>query len=534
MFRWLTGSSTSPPIFLKYRSSKTFIILTVSTAIFTDIFTYGIVVPVLPFALTSRANVQPGSIQTWISIFLAVYGAALLCTAPICGWLADRSSSRRLPLILGLLALGGATVMLCVGNSIGMLAAGRVLQGISAAVVWVVGLALMVDTVGQDEVGQAMGYVGLSMSLAMLLAPLLGGVVFDAAGYYAVFAMAFGLIVVDVLLRVVLVEKKVAARWDENGVWIGSEGEHREKAPDAGNRDSVGDVEMQTITENQTDDQPATVETEGARPNMDHSVSATSAPLAPSDSLRSAPPVVRRIVARLPPVVYLLGSRRLLSALFATVIQASLLTAFDSILPLFVRDTFGWNSLGAGLIFLPIVVVSFLGPVVGYLSDRQGPRWYAIAGFVLACPFLILLRLVTHNTLEQKVLLCALLALIGTCLTLMITPIMAEITYAVNAKAERRPAGFFGRNGAYAQAYSLFNMGFAAGTMFGPLLGGLVNQSQGWGTATLILGLVSGVTAIPVAIWTGGSVFKERRKRREEMERPEGQQPETSSIEAAS
>ncbi|KAK1824039.1 hypothetical protein LTR12_001572 [Friedmanniomyces endolithicus] len=121
--------------------------------------------------------------------------------------------SRRLPLLCGLLALGGCTVMLCIGSSIAVLAAGRVLQGFSAAVVWVVGLALLVDTVGPEAVGQVMGYVGLSMSLAILLAPLLGGVVFAAAGYYAVFAMAFGLIVVDVVLRVFMVEKKVAARW---------------------------------------------------------------------------------------------------------------------------------------------------------------------------------------------------------------------------------------------------------------------------------------------------------------------------------
>ena len=87
----------------------------------------------LPFALTERSGVDPDQIQTWISIFLAVYGAALLAAAPFCGWAADRSSSRRMPLLFGLLALGGSTVMLCVGDSIGLLAAGRVLQGISAA-----------------------------------------------------------------------------------------------------------------------------------------------------------------------------------------------------------------------------------------------------------------------------------------------------------------------------------------------------------------------------------------------------------------
>lgn len=295
------------------------------------------------------------------------------------------------------------------------------------------------------------------------------------------------------------------------------------KTDAGGLKDSVDDVEMQAISKSRPSISSKTKEPEEIRPDLTTTASATSARRAAIHSQEKPSTRTTRFTSRLPPVLTLLASRRLLSALYACIIQATLLTAFDSILPLFVRDTFGWNSLGAGLIFLPIVVVSFLGPVVGYLSDKHGPRWYAIAGYAVSCPCLILLRLVTHNSLEQKVLLCALLALIGTCLTLMITPMMAEITYAVHAKAERRPPGFFGKNGAYAQAYSLFNVAFAAGTMIGPLLGGLVNQSQGWGTATLILGLVSGVSGVPVAIWTGGSIFKKRRRRREEVRNDAGE-----------
>lgn len=38
-----------------------------------------------------------------------------------------------------------------------------------------------------------MGYVTMSMSVAVLVAPLLGGVVYARAGYFAVFYMAFGM-----------------------------------------------------------------------------------------------------------------------------------------------------------------------------------------------------------------------------------------------------------------------------------------------------------------------------------------------------
>ncbi|KAM3425125.1 hypothetical protein BST61_g7088 [Cercospora zeina] len=499
---WLHGSSTKPPMFLRFRSSKTFIIVVVASAVFTDVFAYAIVVPVFPFALTERANIAEDHVQRWISILIAVYGVALLAASPICGWLADRMKSRQMSFLLGLLALGGSTALLCAGRSIGEFAAARVLQGVSAAVVWVTGLALLVDTVGPDEIGAAMGYVGLAMSLAILMAPLLGGVVFAKAGYYAVYAMAFGLILLDLVLRFAMIERKVAKQWlpdlelpeilektDSNQLEEPENGNSCEKAADEPEKQPVPEVESRPSSVIQR--QPSNV-AEAAIPT-------------------SAPTAVQRVVARLPPMIFLFGSRRILAALWATTMQASLYTSFDSTLPLFVKNTFHWDSIGAGLIFLPLVLASFLGPLVGLLADKYGPRWLATAGFIFTCPFLVLLRLVEENSMSHKVMLCAFLAFIGIGLTLALVPLMAEISYAVDAKAKRRPQGFFGKNGAYAQAYGLFNMAWAAGEMIGPLLAGLVVEARGWGTATLILGCVAILTALPTVFWTGGSIIKQRR-----------------------
>lgn len=99
-------------------------------------FLYAVIVPVIPFALQSRSHVAPDRVQYWVSVLIAVYGAALLAFSPICGWIADQTSSRRSPLLSGLLALLGATIMLNVGSSCSVLVAARVLQGISAAAVY--------------------------------------------------------------------------------------------------------------------------------------------------------------------------------------------------------------------------------------------------------------------------------------------------------------------------------------------------------------------------------------------------------------
>jgi MFS family permease len=80
------------------------------------------------------------------------WNSSRLTVVAICGWLADHSSSRRMPLVVGLFSLGGATILLNLGPNIGVLILGRILQGISAAIVWTVGLALLADTVEQSEI----------------------------------------------------------------------------------------------------------------------------------------------------------------------------------------------------------------------------------------------------------------------------------------------------------------------------------------------------------------------------------------------
>lgn len=293
---------------------------------------YGIIVPVVPFALLQRVNVSNNDVQHWVSILLAVYSVGLLIASPILGWAVDKSKTRRLPLLLGLVILGGSTVMLCIGTSIAILVVGRLLQGLSAAVVWTTGLALLVDTVGNDDVGQTMGIISMAYSIGILVGPLLGGVVYASSGYYAVFYMAFALIALDIFLRFSFIEKKVAARW------LTADGTARPEGMTMADADpSSCEVRLR----NDTDETEAL-----SRRNV--------------ESLRSP----RRTI-RLPPVVTLLGSRRLLAAFWGTLVVASLTTAFDSTLPLYVKKIFGWNSLGSGLLFLALLLPSIIGPVIG-------------------------------------------------------------------------------------------------------------------------------------------------------------------------
>lgn len=196
--------------------------------------------------------------------------------------------------------------MLNTGDDIATMIAGRVLQGVSSALVWVVGLTLVADTVGSQWIGQYMGYIALSLSVGLLVSPFLGGIVFAQGGYNAVFGMVYVLLGMDVLLRVLLIERRHAKRWNVTET-------HNDQV-EAQNSPDVADEELE----------------------RDH-----------GHDVRFDP-IPRSPIIRLPQIVTLLASRRLLAALWGIFARACLLTSFDAVLPLFVQKTFGWNSTGAG------------------------------------------------------------------------------------------------------------------------------------------------------------------------------------------
>lgn len=298
------------------------------------------------------------------------------------------------------------------------------------------------------------------------------------ASSYPVFYMAFGLIILDIILRLVLIEKKIAIQWlNESMV--------PESTPTAGTQSS-SEAEKSVGVVNGTQ-------------SLDSSFHPQYEP------------------SKYPAIIILLSSARIRAALFACLVLGSLTTAFDSVIPLFVQRVFGWGATASGLSFLALVLPIFLSPLVGWASDNYGPRWFAVSGFVLVIPFWVLLRLVTHNTLEQKVLFFALLALIGVSLTLSLPVLMAELTYTIEAIESERP-GRFGPKGAYAQGYGLFVTAFAAGNVVGPLWGGYVEDHAGWGIMTWSLGLFGIVGAIPCLIWTGGLITQANAKNAKERD----------------
>lgn len=125
----------------------------------------------------------------------------------------DASGTRQGPYLSGLVLLFGSMVILTASHSVTWYIIARVLQGAATAMVSVTGLSIVTDAVDRANLGQMIGYIGTAMTLGFMSGPLLGGLIYQIGGFYAVFGMAFGIIALDFFLRLAVVERRIAERW---------------------------------------------------------------------------------------------------------------------------------------------------------------------------------------------------------------------------------------------------------------------------------------------------------------------------------
>jgi len=324
----------------------------------------------------------------------------MFATTAISGWLADNASSRRLPLLLGL-ALQVASACLFIGNpAIWTLLIARALQGASSAVIYSVGLALVVDTFGVQNAGEKSGYALSSATFGVISGPLLGGIVYDHAGYDAIVGLMVGLVGVDIALRVIMIEKKTAKKWMGGAVM-------QKKVPDVQHPFRYGTSQINNEAFGNAEPFP------DVEPGAAGAENDSSQPASEHDSLLQIPGTSSGKKKRIPPIFHLIKEPRILADIYAVFVTYALLASFDSDLGLFVKNLFGWDSTGAGLIYLTIAMPSLLSPVAGFFSDRFGARWMAAGGFVANFVLIALLRFITTDKLSHIIALCVLMTLIG-------------------------------------------------------------------------------------------------------------------------
>ncbi|KAK5107591.1 hypothetical protein LTR62_000985 [Meristemomyces frigidus] len=475
----ITQDYSTQPAGLKWRSNTLFIVATVAIGLFTDLFLYGLVVPILPYMLQDRIGLPAEAVQSNVSGLLAAYAGASVVCSPLAGLLADRISTRQAPFLWGLAALLGATILLFVGNSIAVLAVARVLQGISAAFVWTIGLALCLETVGPENLGKTIGSIFSFISVGNLFAPLLGGVLYKKAGYVGVFGIGFAIIAIDFAMRLLVIEKKVAKRYESHD-------------PNASDRDANTDSQQ-----DRNDDRERGNDDEN---NEEQPLLGSKEEDEASFKLSANQPKLAKYI----PILPCLADPRLLTAFLVAFIQALLLGNFDATIPTVAEEYFAVDSLKAGLLFMPLGVADLiLGPIFGWCVDRFGTKPVAVASYTYLIPVLIVLRIPQPGGQQQMLLYGGLLALCGMGLAGIGAPSIVEAGAVVQKYYEVNP-DFFGENGPYAQLYGLNSMVFSAGLTLGPELAGELKQVIGYGNMNLVLAGLCAMTAVLCFIFIGG------------------------------
>lgn len=282
--------------------------------------------------------------------------------------------------------------------------------------------------------------------------------------------MGAAFLAVDFILRILIIEKKTAARYNENGGDEDSSEVQSEQGEDAedGHEETEEDPLLRKKEEN----------TYKVSPDQPRAVRAF-------------------------PLLVCLKNPRLLTALLLAFVQATLLGTFDATIPTVAQDYFGFSSLEGGLLFMALVLPYLvLGPVAGWTVDRYGAKPAAVIGFGYLAPVLVLLRLVQPGGKSQIIIYCALLALCGMGMAVIGSPSIVEAAYVVQMYHKANP-DFFGEQGPYAQLYSINSMVFSLGLTIGPLVSGLLKDAIGYGNMNIVVAVLCFVTAVLSLLYIG-------------------------------
>jgi len=88
----------------------------------------------------------------------------------------------------------------------------------------------------------------------------------------------------------------------------------------------------------------------------------------------------------------------------------------------------------------------------------------------------------------------------GLFLTLIISPLAADLSLAVDHLTATRPS-IFGTQSAYATAYALFNMAMATATVVGPVVTGTIQDRYSAKVVAVVLAVWCASAGLIVGVW---------------------------------
>ena len=300
-----------------------------------------------------------------------------------------------------------------------ILLVGRGIQAIGGNAAWIVGFATLAETVGQDNTGKTLGFMSSFFASGILFGPTTSGMLLPLVGYWLTWLVAISLLVVDMVMRVVMIENKPSRGVNErnNSVTV----------------EPPSDIEAtQANNPNEVTEQTALLHASSSE-NEDQSYSKPQSDIPTNVQPNSAPELTTSSENF---YKFMLTNSRALTALILHCTMGVILLSLDTTLPLHATRTFGWDTARVSFMFLILQIPSLLlATFLGMLKDRVGTRIPTGLGFLAMALSLWLLGAAADDSLvfassEKKAQTITMIALagIGTARTFISGSGLLEIT----------------------------------------------------------------------------------------------------------
>lgn len=170
-----------PQLRKEHPSYRWFVLVGVMIATFQTVLNATIVNVALP-KLMASFGVTVDEVEWVMTAYLLALGVIL----PVSGWLADHWGYK-LVFTGALLLFTGASLLCSLAWSLEMLIFSRVLQGIGAAILMPVGMAMITREFPPEMRGLALAFWSISASASVSLGPAIGGWLIDHYSWHAIF-----------------------------------------------------------------------------------------------------------------------------------------------------------------------------------------------------------------------------------------------------------------------------------------------------------------------------------------------------------
>lgn len=245
-------------------------------------------------------------------------------------------------------------LILC--NPVWALFVGRVVQSIAGSATWIVAFATLTDNLGQQHMGKTAGLVTSFVTSGVIAGPVISGTVLEVWGYWHAWSIPIGMLAVDFMARLALIEKKKSSSTRSDSP----------RSPSGINRKAARHINETTGLLSSTNDSHTA---ENDKTNTSHDT-------------HSGQGFYQSMLTDI----------RVLTALLNNLVFSIMISGFDTTLPLHCRSEFGSGTFSVSMIFLALQSPALiLNPVIGWLRDRVGVRYPTTAGWFLLAPLLWLL-----------------------------------------------------------------------------------------------------------------------------------------------